>query len=132
VLFRSGGEKKRVAIATILPVHPDVVLLDEPTAGLDPRTQSWLEDFLHTMAQDGKTIILATHDLDIADAICDRTFVFNENHCIAATGTTHDILENRDLLLQVNLVHEHYHHHGETWHKHGEAWHEHTHEPDEE
>ncbi|HME51101.1 MAG TPA: ABC transporter ATP-binding protein [Candidatus Lokiarchaeia archaeon] len=128
----SGGEKKRVAIASILPVNPEVLLLDEPTAGLDPRTQSWLEDFLHTVAQAGKTIILATHDLDIADATCEHSVVFNEDHQISATGTTHDIMENRELLLQVNLVHEHYHHHGETWHKHGEAWHEHSHEQDHE
>lgn len=130
----SGGEQKRVAIASILPVNPDVLLLDEPTASLDPRTHSWLEEFLHSMAQSGKTIILATHDLDIADAICDRAIVFSEEHRIAATGTTQDILENRELLLQVNLVHEHYHHHGETWHKHddlhGEVWHKHSHIPD--
>ena len=126
----SGGEKKRVAIASILPVNPDVLLLDEPTAGLDPRTQSWLEEFLHSMAQAGKTIILATHDLDIADATCARAVVFSEDHGIAATGITQDVLENRDLLLQVNLIHEHYHHHGETWHKHGDAWHEHSHDLD--
>ena len=123
----SGGEKKRVAIASVLSVNPDVLLLDEPTTTLDPRTQSWFEDLLHTLGKAGKTIILATHDLDVVDAVSERAMVFAEDHSIAASGTVEEILEDRELLLRVNLVHEHYHRHGDTWHKHGESLHKHSH-----
>ena len=123
-----GEKKKRVAIASILPLNPDVLLLDEPTTGLDPRTQSWFEDLLHSLGQAGKTIIMATHDLDIVDAISDRSIVFNEDHCIAADGPTQEILDDHELLLKVNLIHEHYHKHGAIWHKHEEEWHKHSHE----
>jgi cobalt/nickel transport system ATP-binding protein len=123
----SGGEKKRVAIASVLSINPDVLLLDEPTTGLDPRIQTWFEELLHTLGDLGKTIIIATHDLDIADAVTKKVIVLTENHSIAAIGTTEEILENQELLSQVNLIHEHYHHHGETWHHHEEGWHKHSH-----
>jgi cobalt/nickel transport system ATP-binding protein len=61
----SGGEKKKVALASILSLRPEVWLLDEPTASLDPRSQSRLLDFIGELTQEGKTIITATHDLDI-------------------------------------------------------------------
>ena len=80
----SGGEKKRVAIASVLSVNPDVLLLDEPTTTLDPRTRSWFEDLLHTLGKAGKTIVLATHDLDVVDAVSERAVVFGEDHSIAA------------------------------------------------
>jgi cobalt/nickel transport system ATP-binding protein len=127
----SGGEKKRVAIASVLSVNPDVLLLDEPTSALDPRTQSWFEDLLHTLGKNGKTIILATHDLDIVDAISQRVIVMGEDHQIAASGEKDVILEDHELLLRVNLIHEHYHQHGEVWHKHDEEWHKHTHNMEE-
>jgi len=123
----SGGEKKRVAIASVLPVNPDVLLLDEPTAGLDPRTQAWFEDLLHTLGKAGKTIILATQDLDIVDAISERVLVFGEDHTIAASRNVADILGDHELLLRVNLIHEHYHKHGEIWHKHDERIQKHSH-----
>jgi len=59
----SGGEKKKVCIATVLFNNPDVLLLDEPTAGLDPRTQLWLVELLQELGRSGKTVITATHDL---------------------------------------------------------------------
>lgn len=123
----SGGEKKRVAIASVLPVNPDILLLDEPTIALDPRTQSWLEDFLHTLGKAGKTIIIATHNLDIVDAISDRTIVFGEDHRLVADSRSQEILDNHELLLNVNLVHEHFHKHGKDWHKHDEKWMKHSH-----
>ena len=128
----SGGEKKRVAIASVLPVNPDVLLLDEPTSGLDPRTQSWFEDLLHDLGKAGKTIVLATQDLDIVDAVSNRAVIFGEDHRIAADGETDAILDDHTLLLQVNLIHEHYHHHGDTWHKHWrDQPHQHSHNENE-
>ena len=60
----SGGEKKRVAIASVLVMNPEVLLFDEPTAALDPRTQQWLIELIVELNGAGKTIVLATHDLD--------------------------------------------------------------------
>src|SRR5665647_2926628 len=59
----SGGEKKKVCIASILSVNPDVLLLDEPTTGLEPRIQLWLIEHLHALALAGKTVDTDTHDL---------------------------------------------------------------------
>src|SRR3954463_15820140 len=63
----SGGQKKRVAIASVLVMNPEVLLFDEPTAALDPRTQHWLVELLEQLRSTGKTIVLATHDLDVLD-----------------------------------------------------------------
>jgi cobalt/nickel transport system ATP-binding protein len=114
----SGGEKKKVAIASSLSINPDVLLLDEPTSGLDPKTQSWLVDLLEELHRAGKTIVTATHDLNIVDRISDRTIVLGEDHTIAATGWTSDILDDTPLLLSVNLIHEHLHCHGGIVHVH--------------
>ncbi len=78
----SGGEKKKVCIASVLAVNPDVILLDEPTAGLDPRSQLWLIEILQELRKAGKTILTATHDLDIIEQISSRAIVFGEDHTI--------------------------------------------------
>jgi cobalt/nickel transport system ATP-binding protein len=122
----SGGEKKRVAIASVLVMNPEVLLFDEPTAALDPRTQAWLVELILELNRAGKTIVMATHDLDILDTVADRCVVFSEDHRIAAEGAPKDVLADRDLLLNVNLIHDHTHVHrlGST-----EAPHEHEHDP---
>jgi cobalt/nickel transport system ATP-binding protein len=107
----SGGQKKRVAIASVLVMNPEVLLFDEPTAALDPRAQQWLTELIVELNSAGKTIVLATHDLDVLDRIADRCIVFTEEHTVAASGTPRDVLADRNLLLSVNLVHEHSHHH---------------------
>ena len=61
----SGGEKKRVAIASVLTMNPQVLLFDEPTNGLDPRTQCFLMELLVALNEAGKTIVIATHDLSL-------------------------------------------------------------------
>jgi len=108
----SGGEKKRVAIASVLVMNPEVLLFDEPTAALDPRTQQWLIELIVELNEAGKTIVLATHDLETIDVLADRCLVFGEDHRIAGGGTPHEILADRDLMLSVNLIHErtHLHH----------------------
>ena len=107
----SGGEKKKVAIASILSINPEVLILDEPTNGLDPRTQRWLINLLVELNNAGKTLITCTHNLDIVEEIADRVIVFNEDHEIVAQGSPKDILSNKELLLSVNLIDEHYHRH---------------------
>jgi cobalt/nickel transport system ATP-binding protein len=64
----SGGEKKKVSIAIVL-VNPGVLLLDELTAGLDPRTQLWFIELLQDLRREGKVVITATHDLDVIEKI---------------------------------------------------------------
>lgn len=103
----SGGEKRRVALASIFTLDPDVWLMDEPTSGLDPRSQAWLVDFILEQRQAGKTIITATHDLGIAEQIATRIVVFDEDHHIVASGNPADILGDHPLLHRCNLSHYH-------------------------
>ncbi len=78
----SGGEKKRVALASVLSMNPDVLVLDEPLAGLDRRTQDWLVDFLQSLQEAGKTIVLSTHDDVLAHLLGDRILYMNEDHSV--------------------------------------------------
>ncbi len=107
----SGGQKKRVAIASVLSMNPEVIIFDEPTAALDPRTQHWLIELMAELNAAGKTIVVATHDLAALEQMADRCIVFSEDHTIASTGTPSQVLRDSDLLLAVNLVHEHTHQH---------------------
>ncbi len=114
----SGGEKKKVAIASVLSINPDVLLLDEPTNGLDPRTQVWLFEILSGLKSLGKTFVIATHDLSLAEDFAERVIVIDESHTIAADGPAHAILRDKDLLLRANIIHEHTHRHGDLVHVH--------------
>ncbi|MGC9197090.1 MAG: energy-coupling factor ABC transporter ATP-binding protein [Syntrophobacteraceae bacterium] len=107
----SGGEKKKVALAAVMATNPEVLLLDEPTAALDPRTERWLVDMLIELGKFGKTIITATHHLDIVEEISDRAIIFGEDHRIVANGPPSDLLGERDLLLRVNLIDPRFHKH---------------------
>lgn len=114
----SGGEKKKVAIGAVLSLNPDVLLLDEPTGGLDPRTQVWLFKLLESLRGLKKTIIIATHDLSIVEDLTDRVIVLNEEHTIVSDGRPAEVLKDKDLLLKVNIIHEHTHRHGNITHIH--------------
>ena len=103
----SGGEKRRVALASLLSLRPEVWLLDEPTTGLDPRSQSWLVEFIASQHAAGKTVITATHDLEFAGQVATRVVVFDESHTITAAGAPDDILCDHELLHRCNLVHYH-------------------------
>ena len=100
----SGGEKKRVALASILSLDPEVWLLDEPAAGLDPRSKVWLIEFLAAQARAGRTIVTATHDLDIVEAIAERVYLLDEEHHLVAGGAAGAILADRSLLVACNLA----------------------------
>lgn len=116
----SGGEKKKVAIAAVLAVNPEVLILDEPTNGLDPKTQAWMRETLEQLHQQGKTIVIATHHLDVVPDLASRVVVIGENHQILADDHPLTILENRPLLLAANLIgdHQHVHIHGQDGHVH--------------
>lgn len=102
----SGGEKKKVAIAAVLAVNPDVLILDEPTNGLDPKTQRWMITTLNALHKSGKTLIIATHNLDLVRELSDRVIVLGENHQIVADESPDRILNDRQLLLEANLIDE--------------------------
>lgn len=78
----SGGEKKRVALASVLSMNPEILVLDEPLAGLDKSTQDWLIDFLQELQSAGKTLIISTHDDNLAHLLGDRIVYMNEDHTV--------------------------------------------------
>ncbi|KIE42697.1 MULTISPECIES: energy-coupling factor ABC transporter ATP-binding protein [Geobacter] len=95
----SGGEKRRVAIATVLSMSPDILVLDEPTTGLDPyarrQLMGLLRDFSHTK-------IITSHDLDMVMDLCERTIVLRGGK-VAADGPTREIFGNDELLAACRL-----------------------------
>lgn len=122
----SGGEKKKVALASVLVMDPQVLLLDEPTASLDPRSQSRLIDLIQGWKGDSKTVVTATHELTLLEEIADTVYVMDSGG-IVASGAPAEILANTELLIKANLVHEHRHKHGSVVHSHPHL-HGHSHE----
>ena len=114
----SGGEKKRVAIGSILTVNPGVLLMDEPMNGLDPLTKSFLMGLMVSLSDAGKTLVIATHDLSLVSELHCRVAVLSEDHRIEKIGDADEILQDEELLLKVNLIHEHVHYHGVHTHSH--------------
>lgn len=96
----SNGEKKRVAIASVLSMQPQILVLDEPTAGLDPRARRELIALLSELPQ---TMLIATHDLELARQLTPRTVLMNAGRIIA-DGSTDQILEDKSLLLEYGLL----------------------------
>jgi cobalt/nickel transport system ATP-binding protein len=104
----SGGEKKRVALASVLVLDPEVLLLDEPTAALDPRSQSQVIDLLVEWGGGSKSVITATHDLGTLEEIADYCYVLDKGR-LAAECSPADLLHNQELLQRTNLIHAHRH-----------------------
>jgi cobalt/nickel transport system ATP-binding protein len=126
----SAGEKKRVALASLLVLAPSVLLLDEPTAGLDPRGQSLLLEILEGLHVRGLTLVTATHDLTLLPHLADRVLVLSEEHRLVGDGDPERVLADTDLLLAVNLIHAHSHRHERLVHSHPHQHvvaHEHVH-----
>jgi cobalt/nickel transport system ATP-binding protein len=118
VYMLSGGEKKRVAIASVLTMNPEILLVDEPLSSLDPKTQSFFIELLLELNRAGKTIIFTTHHLDLIEHLQPRVAVLSEDHTIRKTGTASEILSDEELLVSVNLIHEHIHKHENEEHRH--------------
>lgn len=87
----SGGEKKKVAIACILSMNPDVLVLDEPLAGLDQQTQKWLVGFLKELQNSGKTLIISTHNYTLAELLGHRFVIMNDDHEIDRIMRNHKL-----------------------------------------
>jgi len=95
----SGGEKRAVSIATVLAMSPDILVMDEPSSNLDPRSRRRLVELLGGFAH---TRIIATHDLDLAKNLCERTIVLAEGKS-AADGPTGEIFSDGELLERCGL-----------------------------
>jgi len=100
----SGGEKQKVCLAALLALEPQVLLLDEPTANLDPRSTGWLVDFLQDLSV---TSLATTHNLSLAGELGDRVLVLSEGHELIFDGQVEDLLGDEEKLLAANLVHSH-------------------------
>ncbi|MBB6215174.1 cobalt/nickel transport system ATP-binding protein [Anaerosolibacter carboniphilus] len=95
----SGGEKRSVAIAAVLAMEPDILIMDEPSAALDPKARRRL---IHLLKQFTHTKLIATHDMDMVLELCDRIIVLKDGR-VLADGPTMDILSNEDLMEESNL-----------------------------
>ncbi|MFA5083512.1 MAG: energy-coupling factor ABC transporter ATP-binding protein, partial [Hydrogenophilaceae bacterium] len=125
--YLSGGEKKRVALASVLIMEPEVLLMDEPTASLDPESQGEVIRFLIESRNTGRTIITATHDLDIVEDIADYAFVLAGGR-VVGEGRPAALLDDVELLRQTHLAHAHWHVHADgAAHMH---YHSHRHHHD--
>lgn len=99
----SGGQKKRIAIASVLAMKPKVMVMDEPTTALDPRGVSRLIKLLNSINKElGITLIFATHDVDIVPLLANRVYVLNKGETILS-GTTNEVFCHKDILRKINL-----------------------------
>jgi cobalt/nickel transport system ATP-binding protein len=99
----SGGEKKRVAIAGVIAMEPEVLVLDEPNAGLDPRGVTDLNAFINSLPKKyGMTVIFSTHDVGLVPEVADYIYVMDKGR-IVAQGTTDEIFVKPDMLRSVRL-----------------------------
>ena len=109
----SGGQKRRIAIAGILVMEPDILVLDEPTAGLDPQGAKEMMELFKALNDQGKTVIIVTHDMNQVLNYCDHAVVMNKGEIIK-TGTVDEIFKDPeyletlsiDLPIMTHFIHE--------------------------
>lgn len=101
--YLSGGEKKRVAIADIIAMEPDVIIFDEPTAALDPLNAAMLEEVLEKLSAEQKTLLISTHDVDFAYRWAERVLVFCDGQIIA-DGTPLSVFQNDEVVKKASLT----------------------------
>jgi cobalt/nickel transport system ATP-binding protein len=104
----SGGEKQKLALAALLVLQPDCLLLDEPTAHLDPRAMAWLVDWLLDAPQ---AALISTHNLSLAREFANRCLVLGPHGRLLYDGPLADALKDIDLMVAANLAHRHRHRH---------------------
>jgi cobalt/nickel transport system ATP-binding protein len=113
----SGGEKKRVALAALLASEPKVLLLDEPTAGLDPAWSAHLVDYLDQRGD--LTVITSTHNLSVVAELGGRVLLMPPGAGrLLYDGPPEGVVDNQELLVAGGLAHRHEHHHGGAAHAH--------------
>lgn len=100
--FLSGGQKKRVSIADILVMDPEIILFDEPAAALDPKHARMIDEIIDRLSEKGITVILSTHDVNRALIWADRAVLLDEGR-IVAEGTPDQIFTDDEVLARTNL-----------------------------
>jgi cobalt/nickel transport system ATP-binding protein len=100
----SGGEKRRVALASVLALNPDVLLLDEPMNGLDPRMKELLRGLLVDLNRAGKTILCSTHDFRYVEAVFDTAVVLSEDHRIARVAPYAEVVADEAFLREMDIL----------------------------
>lgn len=100
----SGGEKKKVAIASVVALNPEVYVFDEPMNGLDPKTKRFIRDFMVKLNDAGKTIICSTHDFEYVEGVFRRAIVFSDKHEVIRDGDYKEILNDKNFLYENNII----------------------------
>lgn len=99
----SDGEKKRVALASVLAMKPKVLVLDEPTAALDPRGVGKLVELLKTINRElGVTLVFATHDVDIVPLLADKVYLLSKGEMVLS-GNTQEVFSEKEILRKIDL-----------------------------
>ena len=98
----SGGQKKQVSIADILVMHPDIIILDEPAAALDPKHTTMVNHIVNRLTEAGITVLMATHDVNYAYEWADEIMLFHEGK-VLMHGTPADVFSNKAVLARTNL-----------------------------
>jgi len=98
----SGGQKKRVAIAGILAMNPEIMVLDEPTSGLDPKGASKILKLLYELNNEGMTIIISTHDVDLVPLYSSKVNIIRDGKIIME-GTPHEVFDDVDMIRDADL-----------------------------
>ena len=98
----SGGQQKRVAIAGIIAMRPEIMILDEPTAGLDPQGVDQVLTILNNLNKDGMSIVISSHDIEMVNGFAEKIFVLYEGELLAR-GDKHEIFSNKELLKKAHL-----------------------------
>jgi len=101
--YLSGGEKRKVALAGALVMRPELLILDEPFEGLDSRSRTELVSLLNKRNEEGMTIIMSTHDLNLVAAFADRVYVLAKEHGVIAAGTPSEIFLQVEALKASNI-----------------------------
>ncbi|NMM64645.1 ABC transporter ATP-binding protein [Clostridium sp. P21] len=99
----SGGEKKRVAIASVLALNPEILVLDEPMNGIDPKGKKFLKELMIKLNSSGKTIICSTHDFEYVEDVFKRALVFSEEHSIVRDDDYNAVINDNDFLVKYNI-----------------------------
>lgn len=99
----SGGEKKKVAIASVLALNPEVLVLDEPMNGLDPKTKRFIRELMIKLNSAGKTIICSTHDFEYIEGVFKRVLVFSKEHEIVRDDDYNKVINDNEFLINQNI-----------------------------
>jgi cobalt/nickel transport system ATP-binding protein len=100
----SGGEKRKVAIASVLVMNPEVLVFDEPMNGLDPQSKRFLNGLMIELNEAGKTILCSTHDFEYVKDVFKRAVVFSKDHTIIRDDDYKEIMEDKEFLFKNNII----------------------------